>query len=142
MNPKATAPPISIEAFIGTWSLTRHISLQFGENFSFEGTANIAGNETEVIYHEKGEVQSNRGKPISAERTYIWQPDKDNAIKVLFDDRRYFHSFSASVTRAEHLCSEDLYKVSYNFASWPIWTSVWHVRGPKKHYQMTSLYQR
>lgn len=52
---------------------------------------------------------------------------------VHFEDGRPFHDFDiATNAAATHLCGEDLYEVQYTFAQWPIWSSQWRVRGPRK----------
>jgi hypothetical protein len=42
----------------------------------------------------------------------------------------------------EHPCGDDHYTVQYDFRSWPQWTAVWQVSGPRKDYTSRSAYTR
>ncbi|KHT44643.1 MULTISPECIES: DUF6314 family protein [Alteromonas] len=93
-----------------------------------------------LAYNEKGEVTAPNGSVMPAERRYIWQQPQTGMFEVLFDDERYFHTFSASNPNAEHLCGDDNYIVRYDFSAWPVWRSTWQVKGPRKDYTMVSEY--
>ena len=130
-----------LEDFAGKWRLNRTIVQHTGESFVFEGAADFTWHEQRLVYKEVGLVKAPNGKRLPAERTYFWQKGSGGQIDVLFDDNRYFHSFSGLVLHAEHLCGEDDYKVDYNFARWPVWESEWRVTGPRKDYAMHSRYE-
>ena len=93
-----------------------------------------------LAYYEKGEVTAPNGSVMPAERRYFWQQPQTGLFEVLFDDERYFHSFSATNPNAEHLCGDDNYVVRYDFTAWPVWRSTWQVIGPRKDYTMVSEY--
>ncbi|APD95140.1 hypothetical protein BM523_14625 [Alteromonas mediterranea] len=93
-----------------------------------------------LVYYEKGEVTAPNGSVMPAERRYFWQQPQTGLFEVLFDDERYFHTFSASNPNAEHLCGDDNYVVRYDFTKWPVWRSTWQVKGPRKDYTMISEY--
>lgn len=93
-----------------------------------------------LAYYEKGEVIAPNGSVMPAERRYFWQQPQTGLFEVLFDDERYFHTFSASNPNAEHLCGDDNYVVRYDFTAWPVWRSTWQVKGPRKDYTMVSEY--
>ena len=93
-----------------------------------------------LAYNEKGEVTAPNGSVMPAERRYFWQQSQTGLFEVLFDDERYFHTFSASNPNAEHLCGDDNYVVCYDFTKWPVWRSTWQVKGPRKDYTMVSEY--
>ena len=93
-----------------------------------------------LAYNEKGEVTAPNKSVMPAERRYFWQQPQTGLFEVLFDDKRYFHTFSASNPNAEHLCGDDNYVVRYDFSAWPVWRSTWQVKGPRKDYTMVSEY--
>ena len=93
-----------------------------------------------LAYYEKGEVTAPNGSIMLAERRYFWQQPQTGLFEVLFDDKRYFHTFSATNPNAEHLCGDDNYVVRYDLSAWPVWRSTWQVIGPRKDYTMISEY--
>lgn len=136
------ALPAQLADFVGTWQLSRTIEQRDGARFLFVGEAHFTWRDTHLLYQEAGQVTAPNGNVMPAQRSYIWQQLAAGKFDVLFDDKRYFHSFSAETPNAEHLCGDDHYKVSYTFVSWPIWTSTWQVKGPRKDYEMRSRYVR
>jgi len=60
---------------------------------------------------------------------------------VRYKDGRPFHDFLADRPEATHVCGEDRYRVSYDFAA-DTWLSRWQVSGPAKDYVMTTRYRR
>jgi len=153
------SPPYTLEDFAGRWTLTRKIIQQNGDVFTFSGEAEFSwlnGNEhkseghknrgsfqeerSALAYFEKGEVIAPNGSVMPAERRYFWQQPQTGFFEVLFDDKRYFHTFSAANPSAEHLCGDDNYVVRYDFTAWPVWRSTWQVIGPRKDYTMVSEY--
>lgn len=134
--------PSYLAYFVGAWQLNRQILQSSGEAFVFEGQADFSWVESDLHYRETGVVTAPDGRALQAERAYVWQQQAGGKIEVLFDDNRYFHTFSAAEPYAKHLCGDDLYVVSYAFEHGPRWESTWQVKGPRKDYKMTSLYQR
>ncbi|WP_339771486.1 DUF6314 family protein [uncultured Paraglaciecola sp.] len=134
--------PSSLEDFWGAWQLNRQILQNSGEAFLFAGQANFTWSDSHLLYHESGLVTAPDRKALQAERTYFWRQQAGGKIDVLFDDNRYFHTFSAAEPCAEHMCGDDHYVVNYVFDHWPSWESTWQVKGPRKDYKMISLYQR
>ena len=139
--------PYTLGDFAGRWTLTRKIIQRNGDVFAFMGEAEFSwleGSEHEesraLAYFENGEVTAPNGHVMPAERRYFWQQLQTGLFEVLFDDKRYFHSFSATNPNAEHLCGDDNYVVRYDFSTWPVWRSTWKVIGPRKDYTMISKY--
>ncbi|AEA99385.1 DUF6314 family protein [Alteromonas mediterranea] len=134
----------NLDDFAGRWHLRRKIIQQNGDTFSFVGTAAFcwepAWEKPTLNYYEQGEVTAPNGNIMPAERRYFWQQSQHGVFDVLFDDERYFHTFSASNPNAEHLCGDDNYVVHYDFAKLPVWRSTWQVKGPRKDYTMISEY--
>lgn len=71
---------------------------------------------------------------MTAERTYLWSAPEECAIDVAFADGRPFHAFDPTVpiATAVHVCGEDRYEATYEFADWPVWRLSWRVMGPRK----------
>ena len=139
--------PHTLDDFAGRWRLTRKIIQRNGDVFTFSGEAEFSSLEGSVqkeksglAYYEKGEVTAPNESVMPAERRYFWQQPQTGLFEVLFDDKRYFHSFSATNPNAEHLCGDDNYVVRYDFTAWPVWRSTWQVIGPRKDYTMVSKY--
>ncbi|AFS38560.1 DUF6314 family protein [Alteromonas macleodii] len=139
--------PHTLDDFAGRWTLTRKIIQRNGDVFTFSGEAEFSWLEGSVqkeksglAYYEKGEVTAPNESVMPAERRYFWQQPQTGLFEVLFDDERYFHSFSATNPIAEHLCGDDNYVVRYDFTAWPVWRSTWQVNGPRKDYTMVSEY--
>ena len=139
--------PHTLDDFAGRWTLTRKIIQRNGDVFTFSGEAEFSSLEGSVqkeksglAYYEKGEVTAPNESVMLAERRYFWQQPQTGLFEVLFDDKRYFHSFSATNPNAEHLCGDDNYVVRYDFTAWPVWRSTWQVIGPRKDYTMVSEY--
>lgn len=78
---------------------------------------------------------------LEARQSYVWTA-KGDRLCVQFSDLRAFHDVPLGVVAplAEHFCAPDMYQVRYDFSPWPLWHSVWTVKGPRKDYVMTSDY--
>ena len=128
--------------FEGLWSLSREITdTRAGTTGRFDGTARFTPDGDGLLYVETGQLVLSGALPMQAERRYIWRID-GNAIAVDFDDGRPFHTFAPAAPEASHWCDPDSYAVTYAFEDWPVWSSSWRVRGPRKDYEMTSIYAR
>jgi hypothetical protein len=136
------AMPTCLTDFVGAWHLSRTIEQSNGDKFSFDGQATFVWRETDLLYHESGQMMAPNGQALLAERGYIWQQTSAGKFDVLFEDNRFFHTFGADEPYAEHLCGDDHYVVNYRFNQWPAWESSWQVKGPRKDYKMNSRYYR
>lgn len=97
----------------------------------------------EGIYSESGEMVLEDGSKLASSRRYIWR-DSGDAIDVSFEDKSFFHSIDLRNLRSKavHFCMPDIYKVYYDFTSWPDWSVTWNVAGPYKSYKLSSSYRR
>jgi len=135
------------EAFLGTWQITREIhDAKAGARAQFAGSAQITVAGARWRYAESGQLTLAGGASFHAARVYLWQPFAQR-IDVSFEDGRFFHTIALAApdsgrAEASHWCDPDQYDVSYDLSAWPVWRATWRVRGPKKDYQMTSLYTR
>ena len=128
--------------FAGRWRLDRAVTGTPGPA-RFCGLAEIVPDGAGAVYREAGVLTLAGRQDFRAERAYLWRP-APAGIAVLFDDGRPFHEIrlrARSAVEAEHRCAADLYRVSYDFAAWPVWRAVWQVMGPRKDYRMVSVWQ-
>ena len=131
--------------FAGHWQIDRIITDRLGgQEGRFDGTAivSLLGPDR-LDYVETGQLQIGSGPVMAATRQYRWS-FQAGMVQVAFDDGRPFHSFAPGVSGAgtDHLCGRDLYRVTYGFSDWPVWTAVWQVSGPRKDYALESRYWR
>lgn len=125
-----------LQHFIGDWTLERRIHHDGGAQAGFQGHASWRAQPGGALYTERGSLEMN-GQAFDAERRYVW----DDALRVFFDDGRFFHRVPPTGGTAAHWCDPDQYEVRYDFANWPDWEAVWRVRGPRKDYVMTTRYR-
>lgn len=146
-NEKAPIWEMSVSVlarFEGSWSLERSIDDRLqGALWQFSGQAEFVRAELGLTYREHGHLRSAEGVSVAAERRYLWR-ETDAGIAVLHGDGQAFHHFCpvSGAMDAAHLCGEDLYHVSYDFADWPNWSAQWTALGPRKDYFLVSRYQR
>ena len=81
------------------------------------------------------------GVTVEARRVYLWRA-VPGGVAVDYEDGRSFHRFSFAAAKAEHICTPDLYRVAYDFSTWPHWRAEWHVTGPRKDYTSLTRYHR
>lgn len=131
--------------FAGVWQLARVISDRLGgQTGRFDGQALLSPRGAGGLdYVETGRLRLGDGPVMTATRRYVWD-FQAGLVQVSFDDGRPFHSFQPGVSGAgtDHLCGADVYRVTYGFADWPVWTAVWDVAGPRKAYTLNSRYWR
>jgi hypothetical protein len=129
-------------AFEGEWKITRVIHDRTGgPEGRFAGVGRFTRAPWGLRYAEEGELLLGEAPAMRATREYRWVFG-EAGVEVFFADGRFFHAFGLDSAEAEHLCGEDLYRVTYDFWRWPHWEAVWDVRGPRKDYAMRSVYAR
>lgn len=124
----------------GRWDIERFISdTLLNQNHGFSGHAEI----DDGVYREFGEIILETGSRFVSNRQYVWNFYPD-FVEICFEDGRPFHTLRPidSVCQDNHFCDPDTYQVSYSFKDWPNWSTVWSVTGPRKRYQMTSVYRK
>ena len=127
--------------FEGEWRLARRIEDAGAPGGRLDGIASFQRGQGGLIYEEESELRLPGAAPMRATRRYLWRGDA--AIEVSFADGRVFHSFDAEAARPEgsHPCGQDLYRVVYEFSSWPAWRANWTVEGPRKRLSILSDYR-
>jgi hypothetical protein len=134
------------DGFAGRWTLRRDITdFLTGQPGILHGTAALTHlGASGLTYAEAGALQMGAGRSLQATRRYVWQFDAQG-VAVQFEDGAPFHRFVPGLSGpgSDHPCGTDLYRVRYDFDAWPAaWGAVWRVTGPRKDYEMTSLYRR
>ncbi len=124
--------------FAGEWTLERMIEPAQGPSGRFEGTALWAPEATGLLYEEQGTLKLSGQPAMAAHRRYHWHHD----LWITFEDGRRFHQVPARGGETSHWCDPDTYLATYDFESWPQFSVEWTVRGPRKDYQMTTVYRR
>jgi len=140
----ARAETLRLSDFEGDWSIRRRIDDRMaGQIGHLEGTTRFVTTKSGLDYFEVGTLRLPGQSPMQAERRYSWREAEDR-FEVYFDDGRLFHAFDPARLRpsAGHWCDPDSYAVRYDFSAWPIWTTEWHVTGPRKDYVMHTDYTR
>ncbi|MBL3570439.1 hypothetical protein BV509_06950 [Rhodovulum sulfidophilum] len=131
-----------LEDFEGAWLLTRRIDDRLtGQVLRLTGRAVFAPDDAGLVYDETGRLELPGQAPAVATRRYLWRAGVAG-IEVFFEDGRFFHALGpGDRPEARHDCAPDLYRVRYDFAAWPCWSSRWDVHGPRKNYAMESEYR-
>ena len=128
---------------MGTWKLRRTLnsSLPGFPSGTFEGTATFVPRKptahsvaAELLYHEEGELKTDNGFTLKANRKYIYRYSQDEdkmsawfvkedtkdkhgkeEVDYLFHDVEMTDQNSAIAGQGEHLCSMDMYWAYYEF---------------------------
>ena len=127
-----------LEDFLGVWRLDRQISHGDGTEARFVGRAEWRRAPGGALCHESGTLSLPDGTAFQAERRYFW----DTALRVHFEDGRFFHAVPPQGGVAAHDCPPDRYAARYAFDAWPEWRCTWRVSGPRKDYVMRGRYRQ
>lgn len=128
--------------FEGLWRVSRVVRHDDGTTATFEGVAVFHPDGQGLSYDERGTLLVAQYAEIMAQRRYLWRSGPGRQINVLFANGDAFHRIDPYAPVAQHWCDPDQYDVQYSFDNWPKWSSVWHVRGPRKSYEMETHYER
>lgn len=165
-------PPLEaiFRSFEGTWSMHRRLTsdLPAFPSGTFTGSAtftpNAAFNNSSYLYHETGELVTDTGHTLRANRKYIYRySPEDEKISVWFvkeppvegeEEVDYvFHELEFEfkdrrwIAMGDHLCDMDMYWALHDFrvdaqGNIDKWGLRYKVKGPQKDYLSDTAYTR
>ncbi|GAB5445693.1 DUF6314 family protein [Gymnodinialimonas sp.] len=126
----------------GRWRVTREVDdRRAGLTGRFEGEAVWAPDAEGLIQTEEGVLSYGTAPPMQATRRYLWR-EEGGALRVFFEDGRAFHTVPKAGQVALHDCPPDIYRVRYTFDSAEVFTTIWHVTGPRKDAVLTTHFTK
>ena len=172
----ASKTPVSVifESLKGSWHLKRSLNsiLPGFPSGVFRGTASFTPRKAggEILYVEQGELKTDNGLILKANRKYIYRYSADDdkisawfvkedtklndgheEVDYLFHDLEMQQSEDGWVGKGDHLCNMDMYWAFYDFRSlkssapagpMDVFGVRYKVKGPEKDYSSDTAYQR
>ncbi|KAK5119466.1 hypothetical protein LTR85_007566 [Meristemomyces frigidus] len=175
----ATPTAAIFESLKGSWRLRRSLNsvLPGFPSGIFEGTATFTTRRpsadsvaAELLYAEQGELKTDNGFTLKANRKYIYrysadedkisawfikedakQHDGKEEVDYLFHDIETEHAGLGWVGKGEHLCDMDMYWAYYEFRlpkvaeegqGMDVFGVRYKVKGPQKDYTSDTAYER
>ena len=169
-------PPLQaiFDGLEGEWQLRRSLDSKLPgcPSGAFTGTANFkrhnAFDGSSYLYHETGELVTEQGHRLVANRKYIYrlspedekisvwfvqepQEDGKEDVDYLYHELEFERKDGRWLARGDHLCNMDMYWSAYDFrmekdeqgvSSLAYWGLRHLVKGPEKDYSHDSSYQR
>lgn len=152
----------------GTWKLHRRLTSELPgfPSGTFTGTATFrphtAFNNSSFLYHETGELVTDTGLTLRANRKYIYryspaddkisawfikEPHEDGQedVDYLFHEMEFEVLENRWIAKGDHLCDMDMYWVFYDFRladGMNKWGLRYKVKGPQKDYSSDTAYER
>lgn len=167
------------EGLKGSWRLRRQLAsvLPGFPSGSFEGTATFSPRTPsalsvvgELLYHEQGELKTENGLTLKANRRYIYRYNTDEdkisawfvkentkqqegkeEVDYLFHDLEFEQSGKGWIAKGDHLCDKDMYWAMYDFRipklaeegeELKVFGIRYKVKGPSKDYTSDTAYER
>jgi hypothetical protein len=125
------------------WIMTRRIRFRRTANRGFlEGRASVSRDGHRLSLIEQGLLRLD-GREAMASQRYALTFDGP-MVRVHFRDGSFFHEFELRTSgyTAIYHCDPDQYVGRYRVLDPDIWSLTWCVRGPRKDYDMRTLYRR
>lgn len=171
----ASKTPVAaiFESLKGSWRLKRSLNsvLPGFPSGIFEGTAQFTSRTpVELLYSEQGELKTDNGFTLKANRKYIYrynsdedkisawfvkeetkQNDGQEEIDYLFHDLEMEQKDECWVGKGDHLCDMDMYWAYYEFRQprraddgqlTDVFGVRYKVKGPQKDYTSDTAYER
>ncbi|KAH0259355.1 hypothetical protein KCU91_g15254, partial [Aureobasidium melanogenum] len=163
-------PPLEaiFKNFSGTWKLHRSLTsvLPGFPSGTFTGTATFkphsAFDGNSLLYHEVGELTTEQGYKLLANRKYVYQfspddekiacwfvkepaPETNEEVDYLFHELEFSFLDQRWIAKGDHLCDKDMYWAFYDFRledNMKKWGLRYKVKGPQKDYLSDSAYER
>ncbi len=128
------------------------LNREISPGFHFEGTATFeALSVSAYLLRESGLLQRADGPPMNAARSWHWELEGENQLKISYDEDppRLYHALSLQlnedgslwVGQDLHLCEPDEYDGEYILGEKKL-ESIQTVSGPNKAYRVHSIFQR
>lgn len=129
--------------FKGLWSFKRQVTGIFPEELTVEGQGyfTAGGQSNQRRYKEEG-VYTRESQDIPFENTYLYELISPQQCRVLFPDGRLFYELSNVYQEIQHLCGEDKYGGQFEVRGLYRWQLSWQVTGPRKSYEIHTVYRR
>jgi hypothetical protein len=125
----------------GDWIIKRRIRVRrTATRGSLEGRASVSRDGHH--FSEQGLLRLDRREAVASQR-YAFT-FHGPVVRVHFRDGSFFHEFElrASGYTAIYHCGPDQYVARYRVLDPDVWSLTWCVRGPRKDYDMRTLYRR
>jgi len=166
-------PPLQtiFDGLEGTWQMRRSLESKLPgfPSGTFTGTAtftpHFAFDNSSYLYHEVGELVTEQGYKLRADRKYIYRfspedeklsawfvkedDDKDD-VDYLYHELEFERKDGRWIARGDHLCDMDMYWALYDFrfeqmdgaSRLNVWGLRQQVKGPQTDYTSDTAYQR
>lgn len=127
----------------GDWIMTRRIRFRrTAARGSLEGRASIRPDGHHFVLSEQGLLRFDGHEAMASQRYAL--TFHGAVVQVHFRDGSLFHEFELRTVgyTATYLCGADQYVGRYRVLDPDVWSLTWCVRGPRKDYDMRTLYRR
>ena len=127
----------------GDWIMTRRIRFRRTATRGFlDGCASVRADGQHSSLNEQGLLRLD-GREAMASQRYVLT-FRGAVVQVHFRNGSFFHEFELhrSGYTAIYHCGADQYVGRYRVLDCDVWSLIWCVRGPRKDYDMRTLYRR
>ncbi len=132
--------------FVGTWCLKRVL----GNQGTARGVAEFTLTDPDVLHYREELIVHYRGRASlhHAYKDYVYRYNarSDQLVKQFSDGQIFYDldvKFGLRKAYGNHLCGQDMYHATYNFADDDnSFTLSYGVHGPKKAYVIGTCYER
>ncbi|KAL1310790.1 hypothetical protein AAFC00_001033 [Neodothiora populina] len=165
-------PPLEaiFKSLEGSWHMHRRLTSELPAfpSGTFTGSATFkphgAFNNSSYLYHETGELVTDTGYTLRANRKYIYRlspgdekisawfvkephVDGEEDVDYVFHEMEFEYTDGRWVAKGDHLCDMDMYWAFYDFRLSPNgaidrWGLRYKVKGPQKDYHSDTAYTR
>jgi hypothetical protein len=127
----------------GDWIMTRRIRIRRSAVRGFlEGHASVRADGHQSSLNEQGLLRLDGREALASQRYTL--TFRGAVVQVHFRNGSFFHEFELRTRgyTAIYHCGGDQYVGRYRVLDPDVWSLIWCVRGPRKHYDMRTLYRR
>jgi hypothetical protein len=131
------------EFLAGDWIMTRRIRFRgTATRGLLEGRASVRTDGHHSSLNEQGLLRLDGREAMASQRYAL--TFRGAVVQVHFRNGSFFHEFElrrCGYTTIYH-CGPDQYVGRYRVVDPDVWSLIWCVRGPRKNYDMRTLYRR